>query len=74
MQSEVIVSFKTDRFGYFQIGLKHNEEEDFFKLDELANEPDLNMFSDDDVDYIRNICLAVWVIIHKNRKFPERFE
>lgn len=74
MQSEVIVSFKTDRFGYFQIGLIHNEEEDFFKLNEFGNEPDLNMFPDKDVEYIKNICFAVWAIIHKNRKFPERFE
>jgi len=74
MYSEVIVSFKTDRFGYFQIVLKYNRNEDSFNLEELAQEPDLNMFPDKDVNYIRNACLAVWAIINKGQKFPERFE
>lgn len=65
----VTVTFKTNRFGYTQIEFNLSTG-----VQTLHNEPDLNMFSGADVEYIKSVCAIVWRITYDTSKSPERFE
>lgn len=64
----VICSFETQRFGYLQIGVDEGE------IYELKNEPDLNMFTKSDNQYIKNVAEIVWRMVFDVPAATDRFE
>jgi len=55
---EVICSFSTKRFGYFQLGY-HSERGVF----EFKQEPDLNVFPKSDRQYMKCVVGIVWRMV-----------
>lgn len=68
----VVCVFKTERFGYLQVTL--TKFEDGWRLSTPAPEPDMNMFSDSDVNYIERVCRIVWRMVHDAPAATARFE
>ena len=67
-ERSVVCSFKTNRFGYLQIGFDEGG------LYELTNEPDLNMFRGADKNYIESALAIAWRMIFESPAKTERFE
>jgi len=68
----VYVAFRTKRFGVVQVEfepptelteVEKSVEEMDAKLSTPVNEPNLNMFSKEDRQYIKKWCTAVWICI-----------
>lgn len=64
----VTVSFETDRFGYYQVTYTEHDG-----VVELKNEPDINMFTPEQQEYIEAICRVVWRMVHDTPAKKERF-
>lgn len=56
-ERRVRCSFKTDRFGYLQIGWDEGGTYEFL------NEPDLNMLPKEDQKYVKHVCAIVWRLV-----------
>lgn len=67
--NDVIVSFDTERFGYYQVA--YNNVSD---INQLKNEPSIEMFTERDQRYIEQICLIVYRMVHDVPAAKERFE
>lgn len=68
----VTVAFRTDRFGVVQVDceplertpeLDKSMEEIDVKLRTSLNEPNLNMFAEEDRHYIKKWCTAMWICV-----------
>lgn len=55
---EVICSFSTKRFGYFQLGYSERR-----RVFELKQEPDLNVFPEVDRQYMKCVVGIVWRMV-----------
>lgn len=60
--NSVLLSFETERFGFFQI--EYNGDDG---LCEIKQEPSLEMFRSVDREYIEHICAIVYRLIHRGR-------
>ncbi len=74
LREEIVVAFRTDRFGIIQVEFELLEttelseveksvEEMDAKLSTSVDEPNLNMFSEEDRHYIKKWCTAVWICV-----------
>jgi len=76
----IICSFKTKRFGYVQVRMKrmqskyHGEVINNWKFETLAQEPDLNMFTDGDIKHMEQVTRIVWRMVYDVPAFTDRFE
>ena len=64
-QTDAVVScvFETKQCGYYEIAFGES------KLRQYKEEPDINIFTEEDQEYIEAICLIVWCITFtKGRK------
>jgi hypothetical protein len=68
----IIVAFRTERFGVVQVkfepptqlaDIEKSVEEMDAKLSTPADEPNLNMFTQEDRYYIKKWCTAVWICV-----------
>jgi len=64
----VICSFKTNRFGYYQVKYKDRD------LTQLSQEPSLNMFTYTQLDYMREVCAIVYRMVYDVPACKSRFE
>lgn len=67
-ERSVVCSFKTNRFGYLQVGFDEGG------IYELTNEPDLNMFRGADKKFIENSMAIAWRMIFDAPAAKERFQ
>lgn len=74
LREEIVVAFRTDRFGIIQVEFELLEttelseveksvEEMDAKLSTSVDEPNLNMFAEEDRRYIKKWCTAVWICV-----------
>lgn len=70
--AEVIVAFRTDRFGIVQVmfeppkeipEIEKTVEAMDAKLKTPPDEPNINMFSLDEVKYMKKYCTAVYILV-----------
>lgn len=64
----VLCSFETERFGYLQVGF---DEGGVYQLDQ---EPDLNMFTQAQQDYIECALAIAWRMVFDTPAATDRFE
>jgi hypothetical protein len=65
---DVLLSFGTRQYGYYQIHLEKDLSNDEYELNELFNEPDLMMFTRSERYYIRCVCRLVHRMIFDSGK------
>jgi hypothetical protein len=76
----ILCTFKTQRFGYLQTKLTrmqhkyHGEVVNTWKFETLDQEPDLNMFPNEDIHHMEKVARIVWRMIHDAPAQKGRFE
>lgn len=76
----IVCSFKTERFGYVQVQMKrtqdkyHGELINNWKFETLAQEPDLNMFTESNIHHMEIVTRIVWRLVYDTPAAKDRFE
>jgi hypothetical protein len=76
----VLLTFKTERFGYLQTRLRktqnkyHGDVISTWKFETLDQEPDLNMFTDKDINHMEKTARIIWRMVHDAPAAKHRFE
>jgi hypothetical protein len=76
----IICSFETERFGYVQVRMRRMQDKyqgdviNTWKFETLAQEPDLNMFTDKQIHRMEKLTRIVWRMVYDAPAMKERFD
>jgi hypothetical protein len=79
-QLSIQLTFETERFGYLQTRVTrmedkyHGEVINTWKFGTLDSEPDLNMFTNEQVHHMEKVARIVWRMVYDAPAKKERFE